>query len=241
MSDATLASSVFVDANDAITFASSLLTGQGVSAEDSAAIATCLVQADLRGVQTHGMSRLPIYVKRVKRGLVNPVPSMKLTKPMAACASLDGDNGFGFLVGIRAMREAIEMAETCGVGVVSAHNSNHFGMAASYLLQAVTAGYFAFVFTNAAKSMPPWGGREGLFGTSPFGAAAPAGNYHLLCLICRQQLRLEVKSDWLRSALSPFLRVTRLMKMGNQLRTPQLRFVVWYYPSVLTKGREFRC
>ena len=81
MSDATLDSSVFVDASDAITFASSLLTGQGVSAEHAAAIATCLVQADLRGVQTHGMSRLPIYVKRVKRGLVNPTPSMKLTKP----------------------------------------------------------------------------------------------------------------------------------------------------------------
>ena len=118
MSDATRASSVFVDANDAITFASSLLTGQGVSAEDSAAIATCLVQADLRGVQTHGMSRLPIYVKRVERGLVNALPNMRLHKSMAACASLDGDNGFGFLVGIRAMREAIGMAETCGVGVV---------------------------------------------------------------------------------------------------------------------------
>ena len=166
---------VFVDANDACTFASTLLVGQGVSANDAKAVAECLVEADLRGVQTHGMSRLPIYVKRVEQGLVNPVPNMRFHKPLAACASLDGDNGFGFLVGIRAMREAVVMAETSGVGVVSAHNSNHFGMAATYLLQAVAAGYFAFVFTNAAKSMPPWGGREGLFGTSPLGAAAPAG------------------------------------------------------------------
>ncbi len=166
---------VFVDANDACTFASTLLIGRGVSADDAQAVAKCLVEADLRGVQTHGMSRLPIYVKRVEQGLVNPVPNMRLYKPLAACASLDGDNGFGFLVGIRAMQEAIVMAETSGVGVVSAHNSNHFGMAATYLLQAVAAGYFAFVFTNAAKSMPPWGGREGLLGTSPLGAAAPAG------------------------------------------------------------------
>ena len=176
MSDVNLVSTVFVDANDAIAFACNLLSGRGVSEDDALAVARCLVEADLRGVQTHGMSRLPIYVKRVEQGLVNAVPNMRLNKPLAACASLDGDNGFGFLVGIRAMREAMIMADACGVGVVSAYNSNHFGMAASYLLQAVNAGYFAFVFTNAAKSMPPWGGREGLLGTSPFGAAAPAGN-----------------------------------------------------------------
>ena len=58
------------------------------------------------------------------------------------------------------MQEAITMADSCGVGVVAARNSNHFGMAATYLLQAVKAGYFAFVFTNASKAMPPWGGRE---------------------------------------------------------------------------------
>ena len=152
-----------------------MLKGQGVNKNDAVKVAECLVEADLRGVQTHGMSRLPIYVKRLSEGIVNARPEMILDKPVAACASLDGDNGLGFLVGIRAIQEAIKMAETCGVGVVAAKNSNHFGMAATYLLQAVQAGYFAFVFTNAAKSMPPWGGREGLFGTSPFGAGAPGG------------------------------------------------------------------
>ena len=166
---------VYVQACDAVNFAASMLGGRGVNAHDALIVAECLVQADLRGVQTHGMSRLPIYVKRLSEGLVNARPKMNFDKPVAACASLDGDNGLGFLVGNRAIREAILMAETCGVGVVAVKNSNHFGMAATYLLQAVQAGYFAFVFTNAAKSMPPWGGREGLFGTSPFGAAAPAG------------------------------------------------------------------
>ena len=187
------------------------------------------------------MSRLPIYVKRVKQGLVNPAPIMRFNKPLAACASLDGDNGFGFLVGIRAMREAIEMAETFGVGVVSAHNSNHFGMAASYLLQAVAAGYFAFVFTNAAKSMPPWGGREGLFGTSPFGAAAPAGELSPFVLDMSPAVAARGKIRLAEKRSESFRRVMRLMKMGNQLRTLQLRFVVWYYPSVPTKVREFRC
>ena len=165
----------YVQVQDAVNFAILMLKGQGVNKDDSVKVAECLVEADLRGVQTHGMSRLPIYVKRLSEGLINATPKMILDKPVAACASLDGDNGLGFLVGIRAIQEAIKMAETCGVGVVAAKNSNHFGMAATYLLQAVQAGYFAFVFTNAAKSMPPWGGREGLFGTSPFAAAAPGG------------------------------------------------------------------
>ena len=165
----------YVQVQDAIDFAILMLKGQGVNKDDSVKVAECLVEADLRGVQTHGMSRLPIYVKRLSEGLINAKPKMILDKPVAACASLDGDNGLGFLVGIRAIQEAIKMAETCGVGVVAAKNSNHFGMAATYLLQAVQAGYFAFVFTNAAKSMPPWGGREGLFGTSPFAAGAPGG------------------------------------------------------------------
>ncbi|MGB0584222.1 MAG: Ldh family oxidoreductase, partial [Candidatus Puniceispirillaceae bacterium] len=165
----------YVMSDDAVRFATMIMTGQGVSNEDAAIIAECLVEADLRGVQTHGLSRLPVYVERVQRGMVKAVPNMKFENPVAACGSLDGDNGFGFLVGRRAMQEAITMADSCGVGVVAARNSNHFGMAATYLLQAVKAGYFAFVFTNASKAMPPWGGREGLLGTSPFGAAAPAG------------------------------------------------------------------
>ena len=166
---------VYVQACDAVDFAALMLKGRGVSSDDAVTVAKCLVEADLRGVQTHGMSRLPIYIKRLSKGLINARPKITLDQPVAACASLDGDNGLGFLVGNRAIRAAMAMAETCGVGVVAARNSNHFGMAATYLLQAVQAGYCAFVFTNAAKSMPPWGGREGLFGTSPFGAAAPAG------------------------------------------------------------------
>jgi len=165
----------FVRVEDALDFISATLTKHGVSTEDAAVVGGCLIEADLRGVQTHGLSRLPIYVKRLQHGLLNAAPAMTVTKPTAVCASLDGDNGFGFLVGRRGMAEAMTMAEDYGVGIVAAHNSNHYGMAASYLLQAVEAGYFAFVFCNAASSMPPWGGRAPLFGTNPFAAGAPAG------------------------------------------------------------------
>jgi LDH2 family malate/lactate/ureidoglycolate dehydrogenase len=73
------------------------------------------------------------------------------------------------------MAEAIAMAAEFGVGIVSARRSTHFGMAANYALQAMDAGYIGIVFTNASKAMPPWGGREGLLGTSPIAVAAPGG------------------------------------------------------------------
>src|SRR5260221_6888723 len=89
--------------------------------------------------------------------------------------SLDGQDAFGFVVATKAMEEAIEMAGEFGVGIVSARRSTHFGMAANYALQAMDLGFIGIVFTNASKAMPPWGGREGLLGTSPIAVAAPGG------------------------------------------------------------------
>src|SRR3546814_20391198 len=73
------------------------------------------------------------------------------------------------------MAEAMNMASEYGLGLVSVKHSTHFGMAAAYVLQAVEAGYIALVFTNASRAMPPWGGREALFGTRPFPEGAPGG------------------------------------------------------------------
>jgi len=92
-------------------------------------------------------------------------------------ATVDGQNGFGFVVGTRAMQEAIAIARELGVGVVSARRSTHFGMAASYVLQALDAGLISLVFSNASPAMPPWGARTALLGTNPFAAGAPAGRH----------------------------------------------------------------
>ena len=74
------------------------------------------------------------------------------------------------------MDEAIARAQTYGVGVVTANNSNHFGMAATYVLQALDAGMISLVFANSAKQMPPFGGKDTLLGISPFAAGAPSGD-----------------------------------------------------------------
>ena len=150
-----------------------IFEAEGIRAEDAARIAYCLVLADLRGVASHGVSRLSIYLERIRRGMVEKQPRFAVTEASPVAALLDGGNGFGFLTATKAMDLAVERADRFGIGMVGVRNSNHFGMAACYLLQAVEAGYAALVFTNASPAMPVWGGREPLLGTSPFAFGAP--------------------------------------------------------------------
>ncbi|CAD7031059.1 lactate dehydrogenase [Pseudorhizobium endolithicum] len=166
----------FVDAERLKTSVAEIFRQLGLPADDAAVVAHYLVLADLRGVGTHGVSRIPIYAERLRRGLVRARPQIRVTRPASAAAHVDGDDGLGFVVARRALHEAIEAAATYGIGMAGVFNSTHFGMAAGYLLDAVEAGYAAFVFTNASPSMPVWGGRTPFLGTSPFAFGAPGGN-----------------------------------------------------------------
>jgi LDH2 family malate/lactate/ureidoglycolate dehydrogenase len=172
----------YASAMAADAFARSLLQAHDVPPEDAATIAACLVRAELRGVDTHGLNWLPLYLERVRRGLINVRPTLELKRVSAVAAALDGDNGFGFVVGMRATREAIAMAGESGIGVVSARRSTHFGMAAAYALPAVEAGLMAMIFSNASPGMPPWGGKDRMLGTNPLCMAAPAGKHRPVIL-----------------------------------------------------------
>jgi LDH2 family malate/lactate/ureidoglycolate dehydrogenase len=172
--------SVHVDAIAAESFAQRLLLAHGLPEADANIVAGCLVSADLRGVDTHGLARLPIYLDRLRRGLINARPALLPQRVTPVAAALDGENGFGFVVGTRAMNEAIEIAREYGLGLVCVRRSTHFGMAASYVLQALDAGLVSLVFSNASPAMPPWGGRKGLLGTNPFAAGAPGNPPFLL-------------------------------------------------------------
>ena len=169
-------STYYVDSEDLLRAATDLLAQHGLSQEDAHTVAFCLVESDLRGVSTHGIVRLPHYLNRVRLGLIKAKPDITTTHATPVAALVDGDDGFGFVVATQAMKTAMETAETYGIGMVGVKGSSHFGMAASYVLQAVRAGYICMVFTNASRGMPPWGGREPVLGTSPFAAGAPAGD-----------------------------------------------------------------
>src|SRR4030081_3318764 len=163
----TMQAPFYADAEAAEAFGRRLLVAHGLSEQDAATVARCLVRADLRGVDTHGLQLLPHYLERVRRGLINPRPNLQVKRVTPMVGALDGQDGFGFVVATRAMAEAIDMAAEFGVGIVSARRSTHFGMAAHYALQAMDLGYICIVFSNASKAMPPWGGREGRVGARP--------------------------------------------------------------------------
>src|SRR4051794_15091323 len=117
---------VYVAAEAADAFVRALLAAHKVPAADAAIVAHCLVQADLRGVDTHGICRLPGYLDRVRRGLINVNPKLEPRRVTPVAASLDGQDGFGFVIGKRAMEEAMAMARDFGIGICAVKRSTHF-------------------------------------------------------------------------------------------------------------------
>src|SRR5207244_7259573 len=118
---------VYVAADAADGFVRRLLVAHQVPADDAAIIAHCLVSADLRGVDTHGICRLPGYLDRLRRGLINARPNLAPRRVTPVAATLDGQDAFGFVVGTCAIKEAIAMARESGLGLVSVKRSTHFG------------------------------------------------------------------------------------------------------------------
>ncbi|KAF2715631.1 Malate/L-lactate dehydrogenase [Pleomassaria siparia CBS 279.74] len=166
---------VHVTASDARSFIEGVLVGNGVPAGNATIVAKCLVEADLRGVDTHGMNRIPSYMARIRQGVLDPKASPTLHQVTPAVASVDGHNGFGFLAAHMGMAAAISMAQEFGIGMVSVKHSNHFGMSAWVVQQALDAGMLSLVFTNSSPALPVWGGRSKMMGVSPIACGAPAG------------------------------------------------------------------
>jgi L-2-hydroxycarboxylate dehydrogenase (NAD+) len=147
----------------------------GLPQADARMVADLMVEADLRGSDTHGVIRLPLYVRRLRAGGINATPNIRVLSDRASVALLDGDNGMGHLVMRRAAELAIEKAKATGVGWVGARMSNHAGPAALYVtlpLEHDMVGLYFAVGSN--NHLPPWGGSESLLGTNPLAVAVPA-------------------------------------------------------------------
>lgn len=164
-----------VSAFDARAFAERILIGNGVPKDNAIIVARHLVEADLRGVDTHGMNRIPSYMARIREGVLSADASPTLHQITPAVAQVDGHNSFGFLAASKGMSAAINMASTSGIGMVSVKHSNHFGMSAWVVQQALDAGMMSLVFTNSSPALPVWGGKSKLMGVSPIACGAPGG------------------------------------------------------------------
>lgn len=154
-------------------FCRSLLSGAGVPEEDAAVVADVLVDTSLEGIDTHGVSRLPIYLTRIQNGRINAQPHIRVDRTAPGLANVDGDNGLGQLVGARSMQVAIKLAEEAGIGAVATKRSNHFGASSYYCKMASSCGMAGMAFTNTPSGIPPWGGKKAYFGTNPIAFAFP--------------------------------------------------------------------
>ncbi|KAH9219993.1 Malate/L-lactate dehydrogenase [Leptodontidium sp. 2 PMI_412] len=166
-------SKIHISCSAAKTFTQNLLKAHGVPSENASIIAHALVLADLRGVDTHGILRLEPYIKRIRSKALDPLSSPTLHQVTPVVAQVNGHNSFGFLGAHMGMEAAITMAQTFGIGMVSVKHSNHFGMSAWLVQQAIDANMMSLVFTNSSPALPVWGGREKLMGVSPIACGAP--------------------------------------------------------------------
>ena len=158
-------------------FIARAFTAAGLPADDAATLANLMVEADLRGSDTHGVIRLPLYVRRIRAGGVNPRPNIRLVRDRPSAGLIDGDNGMGHLVMRRAAALAIEKAQATGIGWIGARMSNHAGPAALYVTMPLKHDMIGLYFAVGSNNhLPPWGGSESLLGTNPMAVAVPAEN-----------------------------------------------------------------
>lgn len=160
---------------DLLSYCCAVIERLDLPPEDARQVAGCLLLAELRGVDSHGLIRLPVYAKRIQAKVVNARPAIQVESRFAAAALVDGDNGLGPVVGCRAMDEALKLAEKCGAGFVGVRHSNHFGAAAFYVERALPKRCIGCAVSNAPPNMAAFGGRERFLGTNPMAVAIPAG------------------------------------------------------------------
>lgn len=134
-----------------------------------------LIWSDLIGRPTHGVWRLPAYIKRIELGLIKcPCePTYDQDDLNLAVNRMNGDQGIGHYVGHEAMMHAIELARTRGIGAVGVCNSNHFGTGAYYVQLAAEQGMIGLAMSNSISKVAPHGGVKAVFGTNPFAFGAP--------------------------------------------------------------------
>lgn len=157
-------------------FIVSVLVGLGLPEADAQTCAARMTEADLRGVDTHGIFRLTQYCRRIRAGGMNLRPHVHAVRENGVTALVDGDHGMGHVVMTAATNLAIQKASESGLAWVGVFNSNHAGAAAVYSTLPVAHDMIGIYMTVAnVNLMPPWGGVELILGTNPISVAIPAG------------------------------------------------------------------
>jgi len=168
-----MAEEVRISTEKLIKFCMNILIKNDLSEEDAFTVADSLVFANLRGVDSHGVMRFPVYVERLKKGGSKPNPDIRILKERPSTALIDGDSGLGQVVAMYATKLAIKKANQTGVCFVGVKGSAHFGAASYYTVKIAQEGLIGFSTSNTTQNTAAWGGAKKVIGNDPLSIAVP--------------------------------------------------------------------
>lgn len=233
---------------------SDIFAAQGISREDSDVVADSLVDADARGVYSHGTQRVQMYTGRIQKNCVNVKGKPRIVSRNGATAVVDGDNAMGQVVGLFSMKLAIEIAKEYGISIVVARASNHYGRCAYYTRMALANDMIGISSTvGGGNLMAPWGGREPRVGNNPFSIALPTKDRYPVVLDMAQSVVARGKIEMAKKTHSSIPEAWALDKDGLPTTDPvkgaegsvrpiadykgsDLAMMVGYMSSVLSGG-----
>ena len=134
-----------------------------------------LIKAELVDAKSHGLARLKMYCDRIKKGVINPKPKIRIKKISSSISHINADNSIGFVAADIGINQAIKNAKKTGIGLVAVKKSGHYGLSSFYAEQAVNNNLIVFCFTNAPPALAPHGAKKPLFGTNPICFGVPTG------------------------------------------------------------------
>lgn len=155
--------------------AAAIAVASGVRKPDAAILADALVDADIHGTSTHGISRLNIYTRRIQKGLIDPKAKLVIERRRGGTLAVDAGNGLGQVQAVKTLEKLIPKARRNGVAAATIRNSQHFGALSYYCNKAAEQDMILFATTNCEPAMSPEGGCQAFFGTNPIAASFPTG------------------------------------------------------------------
>lgn len=166
-------------------FMADAFTAIGVPPEDAKICAAVLIESDKRGIDSHGVGRFKhVYIDRINEGIQNPVTQFEVVREGKTTAVVDGHDGMGHVISVKAMQMAIDKAKEYGMGMVAVRNSTHYGIAGYYTLMAAKEGMIGMTGTNARPSIAPTFGVENMLGTNPLTIGFPTDEEFPFILDC---------------------------------------------------------
>ena len=178
-----------------------IFINHGLSNNHAVISSNAIINAELVGAHSHGLSRLKMYCERISKKVINPKPKIKIKKISQSISFIDANNSIGFVAADIAIKKAIQNSKKTGIGMVAVKNSGHYGLSGYYAEQAVKKNLVTMIYTNAPPAVAPHGAIKSLFGTNPICFGTPTGSKipfildTSISMINRGKIRLSARNN----------------------------------------------